>query len=558
VDALISFVTKGGVRQLRDAIDRLCRRYRPGGTPVLRLLTTTYIGATEANAVEELASLPGVQIKVSYDGRRTRLHAKAWLFHRATGLSTAYVGSANLSSSALTSGLEWMIKASAADLPRVIGKFSGAFDTLWEDPEFEAFDPADAEHARRLRGALSAAGSADTASVLTFFTLEPYPFQREILERVEAERALHGRHRNLIVAATDRQDGDRSVRLRAAGGGVAAAVAVPRPQPQDPDPGARHVSARAARTVVRIAADRPGRAVVAGALVRDDPDGAVARAGREARRRVLGSRRRRRVPPRPGGVVPGRGTKLRATVLIGPTATPERTDGRSLLGDFGGRVAAELRLWHALERQLLVPFEYYGVHDGIGEAEMQALQWTRQSGYELSDLDRLYTGNHRRAELVMAQLARKGAGAARDPRLGFCVSIAHAEFMAHYFTSNGIPALHLDGASSQADREAAQRALEQRRVNIIFTCDLFDEGVDLPFVDTLLLLRPTQSATLFLQQLGRGLRLHRGKQSCLVLDFIGQHRAEFRFDAILSAWTGIPRARLTDATANDSVRDRVT
>ena len=119
-----------------------------------------------------------MQIKVSYDGRRTRLHAKAWLFHRATGLSTAYVGSANLSSPALTSGLEWMMKASAADLPRVIGKFAGAFDTLWEDPEFEAFDPANAEHARRLRGVLSAAGSADTASVLTFFTLEPYQRDR--------------------------------------------------------------------------------------------------------------------------------------------------------------------------------------------------------------------------------------------------------------------------------------------------------------------------------------------------------------------------------------------
>ncbi len=94
VDALVSFVTKGGVRLLRDAIDRLCRRHTPSGPSVLRLITTTYIGATEASAVEELARLPGVEVKVSYDARRTRLHAKAWYFHRATGLSTAYVGSA--------------------------------------------------------------------------------------------------------------------------------------------------------------------------------------------------------------------------------------------------------------------------------------------------------------------------------------------------------------------------------------------------------------------------------------------------------------------------------
>jgi superfamily II DNA or RNA helicase/HKD family nuclease len=553
VDALVSFVTKGGVRQLRDAIDRLCRRYRPGGTPVLRLLTTTYTGATEASAVEELASLPGVQIKVSYDGRRTRLHAKAWLFHRATGLSTAYVGSANLSSPALTSGLEWMMKASAADLPRVIGKFAGAFDTLWEDPEFEAFDPANAEHARRLRGALSAAGSADTASVLTFFTLEPYPFQREILERVEAERALHGRHRNLIVAATG------------TGKTVIAAFDYARRAAAGLRPRllflahSRKILTQARDTFRHVLREPSFGSLLTG---QDEP------ASPEHLFATIQTVRSRELVEKLGGdywdhvvidechhvpaasyqdVVP----KLRPAVLVGLTATPERTDGRSLLGDFGGRVAAELRLWHALERQLLVPFEYYGIHDGIGEAEMQALRWTRQSGYELSDLDRLYTGNHRRAGLVMEQLARKVHAPREVHALGFCVSIAHAEFMARYFTSNGIPAIHLDGASSQAEREAAQRALEDRRVNVIFTCDLFNEGVDLPFVDTLLLLRPTQSATLFLQQLGRGLRLHRGKQSCLVLDFIGQHRAEFRFDAILSAWTGIPRARLTEAAAND-------
>jgi HKD family nuclease len=139
VDALVSFVTKGGVRVLRDAIDRLVLRHCAGGPPILRLITTTYTGATEATAIEELARLPGVEIRVSYDGRRTRLHAKAWLFHRKSGLTTAYVGSANLSSPALTTGLEWMVKLAGADLPHVIAKFSGAFETLWADREFQRF-----------------------------------------------------------------------------------------------------------------------------------------------------------------------------------------------------------------------------------------------------------------------------------------------------------------------------------------------------------------------------------------------------------------------------------
>jgi HKD family nuclease len=202
VDALVSFVTKGGVRVLREAIDRLVLRHRPGEPPVFRLMTTTYTGATEAAAVEELARLPGVEVRVSYDGRRTRLHAKAWLFHRQSGLTTAYVGSANLSSPALTSGLEWMVKLTSSDLPHVIAKFSGAFESLWADPEFQRFDAESAADRERLRGALGAASKSDEAAQLTFFTIRPYEFQEEILDRLRAEREIHGRRRNLVVAAT--------------------------------------------------------------------------------------------------------------------------------------------------------------------------------------------------------------------------------------------------------------------------------------------------------------------------------------------------------------------
>jgi len=116
--------------------------------------------------------------------------------------------------------------------------------------------------------------------------------------------------------------------------------------------------------------------------------------------------------------------------------------------------------------------------------------------------------------------------------------------MAKRFTEAGIPSLAVYGDDPDDIRGDAPRLLRDRTVNVMFTCDLYNEGVDLPYVDTLLLLRPTQSATIFLQQLGRGLRHHPGKSSCLVLDFIGQHRDEFRFDATFAALTGIPRARL--------------
>jgi hypothetical protein len=178
---------------------------------------------------------------------------------------------------------------------------------------------------------------------------------------------------------------------------------------------------------------------------------------------------------------------------------------------------------------------------------MAGLRWTRGKGYDEAALEGLYTGDDARADLVLAQLRRR-AGGLRDLRaLGFCVGIAHAEFMAAHFSRHGVAAIALHGDSAPELRSRGPRMLERGEVQVIFTCDLYNEGVDLPFVDTLLLLRPTQSATLFLQQLGRGLRIHAGKACCLVLDFIGQHRQEFRFDAVLGALTGLPRGRLIEA-----------
>ncbi len=168
----------------------------------------------------------------------------------------------------------------------------------------------------------------------------------------------------------------------------------------------------------------------------------------------------------------------------------------------------------------------------------------RDRGYPLDELPTLYTGNEARVDLIVEQLRRRGVDPRRIRAIAFCVSVEHAAFMARALTERGIPAELVYGESPDAVRRLAPQRLRERSVNVLCTCDLYNEGVDLPFVDTLLLLRPTTSAALFMQQIGRGLRLFEGKTSCLILDFIGQHRAEFRFDGIYSAITGVPRGRL--------------
>lgn len=544
VDALVSFVTWEGFRRLQPALEAFARR---GGQ--LRLITTTYTGATDAEAVAAISRLPGAAVHVSYEARRTRLHAKAWLFRRRSGFSTAWVGSANLSRAALSGGLEWTMKASAIDLPDVVDKFCGTFETLWNDDEFEPFAPADEE---RLRAAIARErGHATPATTQHFFaTLRPFPFQQEILDRLQAERELHDRRRNLVVAATG------------TGKTLVAAFDYAR---QTPASGLRprllFVAHRDELLQQSLETFRH--------VLRDGAFGARLGAGYEPTsfdhlfttvQSFAARRLAEQFPPdhwdyvvidechhSTAATYRELVERLSPKLLLGLTATPERADGVELLPSFGGRIAAEIRLWHALDRQLLAPFDYFGVADGT---DLSAIDW-RRGGYASEDLDALYTGDDRRAELVIEQL-RHHRGDVRAARaLGFCVSVAHAEFMARKFRDAHIPAEAVHGESADAVRRGVRQRLERRELNVVFTCDLYNEGVDLPFLDTLLLLRPTTSPTVFLQQLGRGLRLHEGKTSCLVLDFIGQCRAEFRFDRLLTAMTGLPRGKLARAVEAD-------
>lgn len=540
VDVIAAFVTVGGVRQLWPELEELARR---GGK--VRVLTTVFTGSTDAQAADDLARLPGCEVRISYDVQRTRLHAKAWLFVRDRGaeqLHTAYVGSANLTQTALSSGQEWTVKASSGDLPDVIRKFRGTFEALWNDEEFEAYGATEPERAR-LRAALRAErGRGADEPLTTLFALRPHPFQREILDRLVAERALHGHTRNLVVAATGT---GKTVVAAFDYAGVAERegarprvlfLAHRREILEQARATFRHVLHDGAFGELWVDGDLPERFEHVFASVQSASRGLEERVSRGHFHYVVVDECHHLPADSYQRVM----AYLTPAIVLGLTATPERSDGKSLLPDFGGRVAAELRLWHALDKQLLVPFEYYGLADST---DLTKVKWSR-AGYTSAELTRLYTGNDARVDLVIAQLARRVASLDAVRALAFCVSVEHAEFMARELSRRGLRAVALHGGSSREERDEARGKLERRELQGVCTCDLYNEGVDLPFVDTLLLLRPTASATLFMQQLGRGLRLHPGKTSCLVLDFIGQHRAEFRFDAVYEALTGLPRAAL--------------
>ena len=237
---------------------------------------------------------------------------------------------------------------------------------------------------------------------------------------------------------------------------------------------------------------------------------------------------------------------LKPHELLGLTATPERADGNDVRSFFGGRIAAELRLWDALSADLLCPFHCFGVADWV---DLSSLMW-RRGMYDQSALSGVYTGNDARARIVLKQVHDKVADVRSMRALGFCVSIAHAEYMARVFNQAGIPSLTVTSGPGSSGRAEALSSLTAGDINAVFTVDVFNEGVDIPSVDTVLFLRPTESATVFLQQLGRGLRRAHDKPVLTAIDFVGHQRKEFRFDARYRAITGATKTGLQRQVEN--------
>ncbi|MCB0963061.1 MAG: DEAD/DEAH box helicase family protein, partial [Acidimicrobiales bacterium] len=553
VDLLCAFVKWHGLRVVEEQIAELVRRRRAAGeeAPILRVITTTYVGSTERRALERLIDL-GAEVKISYETRMTRLHAKAWLFHRRSGYSTAYVGSSNLSKSALVDGLEWNVRLSEVDQPHLLDTFRATFDEYWEDPAFERYDPSDEGQRARLDEALAMerGGTPDLPIELSTLEVRPWGYQQEILEELTAERDIHGHHRNLVVMATG--TGKTVVagldyrRLREAGAVDSLLFVAHREELLDQSRATfRHILRDGSFGERFVGGDRPQewRHVFASvqSLARLDLGNLDARrfdmvivdefhhAGAETKTyaRLL--------------------DHLDPKILLGLTATPERADGQDILHWFDGRIAVELRLWEALEQNLLAPFQYFGIAD---ETDLSSIEWKRGQGYSTAQLTELYLAHDARLQIVLQALVDKVTDVAAMRCLGFCVSIDHAEYMAERFKQAGIPSAAVTSRTPREDRRAALEALRRRDLNAVFTVDLFNEGVDVPQIDTVLFLRPTESATIFLQQLGRGLRLADDKPCLTVLDFIGNQHREFRFDLRYRALTGSSRRQLEDEIEN--------
>lgn len=537
---IVSFLKVSGVRIFLDDLKKFCSRE---GTR-LRIITTTYCGATQAKAIEQLSELPNTEIRISYNTDIERLHAKSYIFLRNSGMNTAYIGSSNLSKSAQTDGLEWNMRVTNVENPHIIKTALATFEMYWNSPNFEDFCIGGIKKFNKEinRNVFHKEG---TEALYQHYVLLPH--QKQILDKLRVEREDRANFRNLIVAATgtgktvisafDYQDfvfshkrarilftahreeilrqslnTYRSVLQDANFGTLWVGTA----RPHD-DSGYEHLfvsismfNSRFDELFSRFESDYYDYIVI------DEAHHSQA----DSYRKLFGH--------------------FRPKILVGLTATPERMDGRDLRPDFGGRISAEIRLPQALQAGLLTPFQYFCVSDDTDLSDDSL--WSGQK-YNLERLaDKLCA--QKRAKLIVDALHKYLADEYICRALCFCVNKRHADFMAEQLRLYGFNAQSLTSDTPAEERKQLARSLRDGTLHYLCVVDIFNEGVDIPEVDTVLFLRPTESLTVFLQQLGRGLRLSAGKTELTVLDFVAQANRKYDFASRFRALTLHPEKNI--------------
>ncbi|OKL49514.1 hypothetical protein BSR29_00715 [Boudabousia liubingyangii] len=553
IDLLVSFIKMSGLNRIKKSLAEFCKN---GGK--LRVITTTYLGASDAKAIRYLSELPNCEVKVAYSSSRRNLHAKSYIFHRSSGYSTVYVGSSNLSAQALTDGLEWNVKMALVDQKQTVEQIKATFDIYWAHQDFKTFHPEDLEalqaelqsqkrvFIKKNPGLDSQSTSSSSSSnTQVLFNLEPYQFQAEILEKLEAARTNLNSRKNLVVAATGTGktmiaafDYRNYVRERAKDGKRPRLLFIAHTEEilkqaqktfqtvlKDYDFGQLFVGGHAPTAAldqgafdhVFMSIQMANSREIIEKIPADYYDyiiiDEVHHAAAKTYKKIL--------------------HHFEPDILLGLTATPERMDDESILPFFDDRIAAEIRLSEAINKNLLSQFQYFGISDSV---DLSEVHWG-VGGYDQNELEALYAQNVERADLVIEKVKEYVNDPNEVRALGFCAGRKHAKFMAEQFQKVGLKADYLDGYTDEARRADLQRKLRKGELNFLFVINVFNEGVDIPEIDTVLFLRPTQSLTIFLQQLGRGLRLSDNKDCLTVLDFIGaaNHKYDFgsRFQALL-------------------------
>lgn len=555
IDLMVSFILFTGLRLIIDELKEFVKR---GG--YLRVITTTYMGNSDPKALLRLLELKeygNVEIKVSYNSSQERLHAKAYLFNRLNGLNTAFIGSSNLSKSAFTKGLEWNLRVTSIENKHIIEKAQASFDSYWNSDNFESVENEDdlKKFEQAIMHERKKSANASDAPQEIVVRFERKTHQIKVLEKLQYERTVLNSYRNLIIAATGtgktaisafdfkdfnkefRKSNKRDARLlfvvhreqilkqarstfrSVLADGNFGEIWTGNIRPSEYG-SLEHLFVTVQTFASRIDDFKKLGTGYYDYIVIDEVHHAIA----DTYRKVF--------------------EVFTPQILIGLTATPERMDGKQIKPDFNDRFAAEIRLYDALNQQLLCPFQYFCVTDN----SVNLANLTFRGGkYDPSELSNALVCKSR-IEVIDNALNRYLTDPYNVKAVCFCVSINHALFMADMLGKK-----YRTAAMTSENKNEHNNILNKfvrGEINYLCVVDIMNEGYDIPEIDTVLFLRPTESLTVFLQQLGRGLRTADGKTELTVLDFIAQANKQYDYESRFRALTGGSRKTTEEGIRN--------
>ncbi len=508
VDLAVSFVLESGARLLQPHLQEMLNR-----SGRLRLVTSDYLDVTDPTALRRLMDLEGDADLRVFEAAKVGFHPKSWVFHLEDQSGVAIVGSSNLSETALRTGVEWNYRVCSPESGEGWQDVLDGFEALIQRPEVRPLDHEwiDRYERRRAKTPLPAARLVDLAQEPDAPPPTPHAIQVEALEALEETR-FKGFTAGLVVLATglgktwlsafdtNRQQFKRVLFVAHREEILSQAMETYRRCRPTARFG-RYTGAQkdldadvlfaSIQTLGKAAHLRQFSPDAFDYIVVDEFHHAAARTYR--------------------GLIEYFTPKF----LLGLTATPDRMDGSDLLGLCQENLVYRCDFLEGIEQKLLSGFRYMGVPDDVNYAQ---IPW-RGSGFDETALTQALA-TQARAQNALEQHRRHGG----QRTLGFCCSQRHADFMADYFEKSGLRAVSVHAGASSAPRASSLERLESGQLDAVFSVDMFNEGVDVPNIDTVLMLRPTESTVIWMQQFGRGLRRSEGKERLNVIDYIGNHR----------------------------------
>ncbi|MDA7492914.1 DEAD/DEAH box helicase family protein [bacterium] len=506
VDIAVAFILKSGVALIRDHLADLIRR---GG--LVRIVTGDYFDVTDPDALVELNDLgENLQLRV-FEAADTSYHPKSYIFYDSQHQGTAFVGSSNLTQNALRGGIEWNYRVLEDHADRGFVDVANAFDQLFNDQKVRAVDAEWIDEYRKRRRTVDTVSQQGVQFEVPEAPPQPHVVQQEALAALQATR-MSDNEAGLVVLAT--------------GLGKTWLSAFDSSRPEFERvlfvAHREEILSQAMRTFRRIrpharlglynGKEKTKEADILFASVQTlSRSGHLQKFSRDHFDYVIVDEFHHASAKTYQRLI----SYFTPRFLLGLTATPERMDGGDLLALCQQNLVYRKDLVAGIEAGLLCAFKYFGVPDVV---DYQNIPW-RSSKFDTEALTNA-VATQRRAENALEQY-RKNAG---DRTLAFCCSQTHADFMADFFVEAGVRAVAVHSGRKSAPRATALESLENGEIDIIFAVDMFNEGLDLPTIDTVMMLRPTESSIIWLQQFGRGLRVAAGKSELRVIDYIGNHR----------------------------------